>query len=169
MAEPGHVYTQQSYLIKNFCPSVPHLSLFACVCVETVRMHMVRSIGVLHQSHSWEVGWLVGLIWLDDLTGAQLFVGVGWVDDELPVVVHDGESCEAVVRSELSRPASANGVDAADIASRVGLRCRRTLHLESARSCGARAWVDAEGPRASARGADSLHVLDGPLRCGCHH
>lgn len=59
------------------------------------------------------------LVRLDDLTTAELLVGVGRVDDLLAVVVDDRQSGEALALAELAGPASADGVLAALVAVKL--------------------------------------------------
>lgn len=61
-----------------------------------------------------QIRWSVALVRFDDLAGVELNVGVSRIHDLLLLVVHDGESGEALVGSELPGPASADGVWAAD-------------------------------------------------------
>ena len=56
------------------------------------------------------------LVRLDDLTAAELLVGVGRVDDLLAVVVDNSQSGEALALAELAGPASADGVFATLVA-----------------------------------------------------
>lgn len=104
----------------------------------------------------WKVLRLVALVWLHNLVGLQLCVGVRRVDDELLGVVHDGESGEAVALAELARPTGANGKSTADVTGGVGFACWISLNFERARSRWRAVGVDGEGPSACSRCADTL-------------
>ena len=108
----------------------------------------------------------VALVWLDDLVGIKLRVGIRRVDDELLGIVDDTESSEAIACTELSRPAGADGVATAGDVGSVLLAGGGARDGEFALGLGRGVGVDAEGPDAGGVGrvADTLHVCDRPPR-----
>lgn len=110
----------------------------------------------------------VALVWLDDLAGSELLVGVGRVKDLL--ALDNGKSLESVALAELAAPVARDGVSAAlDVVVRgtagwVALDC-----VGAAGSGGAIVGVDGVAVVASSVGADTLEVLDGPGGTSGHH
>lgn len=120
-----------------------------------------------------KVGRSVLLVGGNDLAGLDLLVGVGGPDNQLLGLVDNGQSGEALVGAELAAPAGGDGVGTALGRATVALRSLGALDGKSAggRLGAGDASVDTEGPVALGVGgvADTLEVLDGPLRDGGHH
>ena len=69
-------------------------------------------------SHSRKVGWCVALVGFDHFSSVELHIGVGWVDDLPLAIVDNSKGRKALVRTELTRPAGADGVWTADTTTR---------------------------------------------------
>ena len=138
----------------------------------TLSVHIVLPCRGHCELHLRQVLGSIALVGLDNLVSIQLGVGVSWVDDEFLGVVDDSESSEAIAGTELARPASADGVWAADVAAGALVGSAGAGNGELAGRGGRGVGVDGEGPGARGVGgvADTLHVDDGPLwGCGGHH
>jgi hypothetical protein len=134
---------------------------------------MVCSCSRWQSGHLGESLGRVALVGSDDLAAGELGVGVGRVDDELALVVDDGEGGEALAGAELAAPAGGNGVVAALERAAVGGGGVLGLDGVGARDAlgGAGAGLDAEEPVALGVGgvAVAAEALDGPLGSGGHH
>ena len=122
-------------------------------------------------SNLWESRRSVTLVRLDNVPPLKLLISVGGPDNLALRVVDHGQGGKTVTRAELATPARGDGVLAAVGWATVSVGRRASIDHIGAASGSARTGIDGEGPsaRSVAAIADSLHVLDNPLRAGSHH